>query len=101
MIDPEARTEQIALQLEEPSLAVLLVDVVLGYGSHPDPAGVLVDALEPVRRSRPDVAVIAHVLGTPSDAPSLGAQESALRGAGVVTAASNALAARAAAAAIA
>ena len=101
MIDPEARAEQIVAQAGEPELAVLLFDVVLGFGSHPDPAGVLIEALEPVRRERPQATVIAHVLGTDADSQMLSAQEAALEGAGVTTAASNALAARAAAAAIA
>ena len=101
MIDPHARAEQIAAQADDSALAVLLFDVVLGFGSHPDPAGVLIDALQPVRRERPEVAVIAHVLGTEADSQVLSAQEAALQAAGVTTAASNALAARWAAAALA
>jgi FdrA protein len=100
MIDPEARAEQILAQVEDPELAVLLFDVVLGFGSHPDPAGVLIEALAPVRQARPDVAVVAHVLGTNADAQVVDAQEAALQAGDVTTAASNALAARAAAAAI-
>ena len=42
MIEPELRNEHVARALADPDVAVLLVDVVLGYGSHPDPAGVLV-----------------------------------------------------------
>jgi FdrA protein len=42
MIDPSTRTERIEAELGDPTIAVVLVDVVLGYGSHPDPAGALV-----------------------------------------------------------
>ena len=41
MIDPEARAERLALEAADPEVGVLLLDVVLGYASHPDPAGVL------------------------------------------------------------
>jgi len=101
MIDPEARAEQILAQLEDPELAVLLFDVVLGHGSHPDPAGVLVAALAPVFSARPEMAVIAHVLGTDHDPQPLTGQEETLASAGVTVCASNAIAARLAAAAIA
>lgn len=41
MIDPELRNEHVARAGADPKVGVILVDVVLGYGSHPDPAGVL------------------------------------------------------------
>src|SRR5687767_8030474 len=41
MIDPEIRNDHLATALADPALGVILVDLVLGYGSHPDPAGVL------------------------------------------------------------
>ena len=46
MIDFRLRNERIAASAEDPTTAVVLLDVVLGYGSHPDPAG----ELAPVHR---------------------------------------------------
>ena len=45
MIDPTLRMERIAAEAADPTCGVLLVDLVLGHGAHPDPAGELADAL--------------------------------------------------------
>ena len=39
MIDFRLRNEHIVAAAEDPSTAVILLDIVLGYGSHADPAG--------------------------------------------------------------
>jgi len=39
MIDPAARREIMREQAFGPDVAAVLLDVVIGYGSHPDPAG--------------------------------------------------------------
>ena len=41
MIDPTLRLEHLAGAASDPGVSVLLLDVVLGYGAHPDPAGEL------------------------------------------------------------
>ena len=76
MIDPSTRTERIDAETGDPSIAVVLVDVVLGYGSHPDPAGALVPSLRRGARARPQarggyLPVIASVTGTPGRLPGL------------------------------
>jgi FdrA protein len=95
MIEPELRNEHIAAALSDPTIAVLLVDVVLGYGSHPDPAGVLVAALKGTRKP-----VVASVTGTEQDPQGWSRQVAKLRDAGVHVASSNAHAAVLAAAAV-
>ena len=45
MIDPGLRDERLAQEAADPTTAVLLVDVVLGYGSTMDPVSGLVDVL--------------------------------------------------------
>src|SRR6185503_4382153 len=50
MIEPELRNEHIARALAETQVAVLLFDVVLGYGSHENPAQVLVDGLRRTKK---------------------------------------------------
>jgi FdrA protein len=71
----------------------VLLDVVLGHGSHPDPAGELASTLAELACERP---VIAHVCGTDADPQNAGRQEATLRAAGVHVAPTNAAAARAA-----
>ncbi|HWO71816.1 MAG TPA: protein FdrA [Actinomycetota bacterium] len=96
MIDPEPRAERIALEAQDPTVAVILLDVVLGYGAHPDPAGVLA----PACREAVDagVAVVAHVVGTERDPQGLAGQERALQEAGCILAPTSARAALLAAA---
>lgn len=104
MIDFRLRNERIVAEALDPATGVILLDVVLGYGSHPDPAGALLPALERARRQAEEqgrtLLVIASVCGTASDPQDLYRQETALESAGVVLAPSNAQAARLAALAI-
>jgi len=104
MIDFRLRNERIAAAALDPATAVILLDVVLGYGSHPDPAGALVPALQEARARAASagrsVLVIASVCGTASDPQDLVRQERQLRDAGVRLAPSNAEAARQAALAV-
>jgi FdrA protein len=97
MIDPRLRNEHLAAAARDPSTAVILLDVVLGYGAHADPAGALAGAIEAAReeadRERRRFAVVASVCGTTSDPQDLDAQEGRLAEAGVLLAPSNAQAA--------
>ena len=98
MIDPQARVERLAEEAADPDVGVLLLDVVLGYASHPDPAGALAPAIREATAVRPQLAVVAHVLGTEADPQVRSRQEEALRAAGVRLAPTSAAAARLAAA---
>ncbi|MBA3876003.1 MAG: hypothetical protein C0498_03565 [Anaerolinea sp.] len=102
MIDPRLRNERIVDAADDPATAIILLDVVLGYGSHPDPAGTLTpaigDAQARAARAGRSVVVVASVCGTDADLQGLSAQESILAGAGVLLAPSNAGAAGLAAA---
>ena len=89
MVDLELRRRM--LREDGPSAGCILLDVVLGHGSHADPAGELAETLEPLARERP---VIAHVCGTDDDPQDAGRQEATLREAGVHVAPTNAAAAR-------
>jgi succinyl-CoA synthetase alpha subunit len=101
MIDPRLRNEHLVAAGADATTAVILLDVVLGHGSHPDPAGALVPAIEAARAAARDdgrrIFVVASVCGTAADPQGLVAQESRLAGAGVIVAASNARAAAVAA----
>ncbi len=98
MIDPAARAERLAEEAADPDVGVLLIDVVLGYASHPDPASVLVPVIREALDARPQLAVVGYVLGTEDDPQVRSRQEAALHDAGVRLAPTNAAAARLAAA---
>jgi FdrA protein len=101
MLDPTLRVEAIRQAGLEPDVAVLLLDVVLGHGAAPDPAGDLVPAIEAAQaearaRGR-GLAVVASVIGTAGDPQGLEPQVARLEAAGAWVLPSNAQAARAAA----
>jgi len=99
MIEPELRNERLAQELARREVGVLLFDVVLGYGSHCDPAGVLVRGVRAAMRGRPLVA-IASVTGTDGDPQGYEAQQRLLNEAGVVVMPDNRRAAELAAAVV-
>ena len=102
MIDLATRVDAIARQARDPVVAAIVLDVVLGYGSHPDPAGVLGPAIADARanaaREARHLPVIAFVCGTEDDAQRLSVQQAKLRDAGAIVCASSTAAARLAAA---
>lgn len=93
MIDPEARSERVVQDGTDPGTAVLLLDFVLGYGSHADPAGACLEAIRKVRGSAQArggyLPVIASVTGTPADPQGMAGQIAKLEAAGVVVMQSN------------
>jgi FdrA protein len=82
MIDPQARVELLDEQGRDPAVAVILLDVVLGFGSHEDPAGQLAPAC--ARAVQQGVAVVAYVLGTHQDPQGYARQRETLRNAGCI-----------------
>jgi FdrA protein len=97
MIDPEARLELLAEAGEHDDVAVLLLDVVLGYGAHDDPASLLAPACANVAGPR-GPRVVVYVLGTDKDPQGLDRQRKAFLSAGCLVAPTAARAALAAAA---
>jgi len=98
MIDPWLRKARILQEAQDREVAVLLLDIVLGYGSHPDPAGALVgfivEAKAQVSERGGHLSVVASVCGTEQDVQNLAVQEEQLREAGVIVMPSNAQASR-------
>jgi FdrA protein len=89
MIDPGGRDEAMLRALESDHVGVLLVDVVIGFGAHADPAGHLVSVI--ARHAPKDgTTIIASVTGTEDDPQRRGAQVAKLEAAGVLVAPSNA-----------
>jgi FdrA protein len=94
MIDPTLRRLRLLQEGQDPSVAIIMLDIVLGYGSSSDPGGALVDAIEESKRNAKkkgrDLVVMAHVCGTEGDPQSLKDQSAKLSKAGVVLFPSNA-----------
>ena len=98
MIDMTTRVERIAREARDASVAVVLLDIVLGYGSHADPAGALAPAVGEAKalaaRAGRHLAVVTFVCGTEEDPQRLSVQQAKLREAGALVCTSSTSAAR-------
>ena len=87
MIDPSARVERMAAERDDAEIAVVLVDVVLGYGSHDDPAGALAPAVQSMREAARKrggyLPVLASITGTEGDPQKLSPADGEARGGGL------------------
>jgi FdrA protein len=101
MIDPGAVAERVADATSSGAggPGVVVLDVVLGHGAHPDPAAVLAPALAAARDE--GVATVVALVGTVGDPQGLDRQARALVAAGASVHRSNARAAEQAAALVA
>ena len=93
MIDQSLRLERLAAESADPAVSVVLLDVVLGHGAHPDPAAELGPAIA-AARANGRVAVVVSLIGATSDPQGRDRQAAALQAAGGHVFASNAAAAR-------
>ena len=97
MIDAEARIEMLHEHAGDPRVAAIILDVVLGYGANPDPAGILAPHCEAVMADG-GPQVVAYVLGTEQDPQGFTAQRARLVRAGCIVTETAAQASRVAAA---
>jgi FdrA protein len=88
MIDPVVRSDRLSRALSDQRLAAILLDVMLGFGAHPDPARDIAAAVGRAPKDRPHV--VASVTGTEADPQVRSRQVAALIAAGVLVAGSNA-----------
>ena len=98
MIEPALRNEHLEKALKEKGVGVVLLDVVIGYGAHADPAGLLAGVLKNFKGKK--TLIVGSVTGTESDPQVYSKQVKTLEDAGVIVAESNAQAARIAATAV-
>ncbi|EFG8684240.1 hypothetical protein BMB18_004077 [Escherichia coli] len=97
--DPEFRLKdinRISRLIEEardPEVAVIVMDFVLGFGSHEDPVGSTIEAIKEAKAIAAaegrELIILAYVLGTDLDTPSLEQQSQMLLDAGVILASSS------------
>jgi FdrA protein len=98
MIDQQLRLDRIRVEAADADTRVLLLDVVLGHGAHPDPASELAPAIAQARSAaaaadRP-LDVVVSLCGTVDDPQGRDRQAQLLADAGAYVTVSNAHAAR-------
>ncbi len=98
MIDNDLRVKRILQEAKDPEVAVIMLDVVIGYGAHPDPAQELGKAISQAKKIAQDAGrelyFITSVTGTEGDPQVLSKTAEKLRAAGAIVLDSNAAAAR-------
>ena len=98
MIDPTLRLERIAAEGHDPGCGVLLLDLVLGHGAHPDPAPELAGAIRAAKAvavaAGRDLPVVVSLTGTRGDPQGLDTSGAQLSAAGAAVHLSNAEATR-------
>jgi FdrA protein len=104
MMDPTVRRQQLLALVQRPEVAVVLCDVILGWGAHADPAGALVaawaEAQQMAHVEGRQLIGIATVCGAPHDPQGYAQQRQMLQEHGFLLAESNAQAVRLAIAAV-
>jgi hypothetical protein len=97
LIDPRLRNAELLAQAASGEVALFLLDVILGTGSHPDPAAALAPALEAARSALHarggTIQVLASLCGTADDSQGYERQRAALEASGVRVARSSSMAA--------
>ncbi|MBN1484387.1 MAG: hypothetical protein JXA37_06660 [Chloroflexia bacterium] len=97
-LDCSQRSRRLLQEAEEPGLALILLDVLLGVGAHSDPVGEMAPAIQSARAIANargcELLVLASVCGTRSDPQDLWSQEEKLRDAGAIVLPSNTAAAK-------
>lgn len=98
MMDNDLRIRRLEKEASDPEVAVILMDVVLGYGAHPDPASELAPAISRARSSAEGAGryleVVVVVSGTDEDPQNMDAQVEQLEKAGAIVETSNDVAVR-------
>ncbi|MEL5952860.1 hypothetical protein AAGG29_26750, partial [Klebsiella pneumoniae] len=93
MIDPTNRISRLLQEASDPEVGAIVMDFVLGFGSHEDPVGSTIDAIKEAKAIAAadgrELTILAYVLGTDLDTPSLEKQSQMLRDAGVILASSS------------
>lgn len=94
MIDGTWRSQRILSEARDPSVAVLLLDFILGHNASLDPVGDLLESIIEAKRIARErggfLSVVASVCGTDGDLQDLELQIKMLREAGVIVFQSNA-----------
>ncbi|HEY9525653.1 MAG TPA: acyl-CoA synthetase FdrA, partial [Anaerolineales bacterium] len=83
MIDNDLRIRRMKQEADDPEVGMILFDVVLGEGSHLDPASELVPVIREINQKRKDITFVAMVIGTDEDPQNIQSQIEQLEETGV------------------
>ncbi|TVR43490.1 MAG: acyl-CoA synthetase FdrA [Bacteroidia bacterium] len=83
MIDFGLRNKRILQEAADKDVAVILFDVVLGYGAHLNPADELTPIIKKAKNTNPTLIFVCSVTGTEADPQNLNKVKIALEDAGV------------------
>ncbi|WGY04214.1 acyl-CoA synthetase FdrA [Nocardioides sp. QY071] len=93
MIDPSLRLQRLVQEADDPEVGVIAMDFILGFGSHEDPVGVTIPAIEEAKAKAAargqHLEILGYVLGTDLDTPAIADQVAQLEAAGVTIASSS------------
>ncbi|WP_042477461.1 acyl-CoA synthetase FdrA [Bacillus ndiopicus] len=93
MIDPSTRMERFMKEAKDPSVGVIVMDFVLGFGAHEDPVGAMLPAIIEAKQLAESegrhLEIIGYVLGTELDKQNLDDQVNKLLAAGATHASSS------------
>ncbi|MEW6672322.1 MAG: FdrA family protein, partial [Thermodesulfobacteriota bacterium] len=88
MMNPQLRNEWIIKEAEDDEVRVILLDVVLGYGSHPRPIDDLTNIIAAIKKRFNDkgrhLVFVVHLCGTEKDPQGYQEQKQILEKAGAV-----------------
>ena len=75
MIDPSNRIARFMEEAKDPEVGVIVLDFVLGYGSNPDPVGVMMPAFREAKALAASegrhLEILAYILGTDADSQNI------------------------------
>ncbi|MEH7526113.1 acyl-CoA synthetase FdrA, partial [Bacillus sp. JJ1503] len=93
MIDPDTRIQFFQKAAQDESTAIILFDIVLGYGSHEDMAGALIPGIQKIQNAAKEngrnIYFVGTVCGTDQDPQDIDEQKAKLEQAGVILRDSN------------
>ena len=93
MIDPSLRNSRIVEEAKDPETAIIMLDLVLGYNAHPDPAGSALEAIKEAReiaeKDGRKISFVTTVCGTDEDIQNRSEQVDKLKKEGVIVLPSN------------
>ncbi len=84
MMDNDLRLRRMKQEAEDKQVGLILLDVVLGEGSHADPASELAPAIQALKKARKELEFVALVIGTDKDPQQTKEQIKKLETAGAV-----------------
>lgn len=83
MMDNDLRLRRLRQEVDDSSVSIIMLDIVLGEGAHPDPAAEFAPAIEQARRTR-DIEFVIIVLGTDEDPQDIDRQIDLLESVGAI-----------------